>query len=290
LDVSLPWLFGVTGHAFILNVHELDCPSGPTAWSFERFLELGKNIGYNVESLHLFKTEEDFEDRQKEAWEMIRAAIDEGLPCYGWEFNVPEFYTIHGYDDVGYYYSGPCCEEGEGPKAWQEVGATDLGWLAMFAVRPCQPADVRKQVKDAFAFALEFSKNPNKYLFPPYKSGLEAYDNWINILKDDKPLSIGTPYNAAVWAECREFAAKFLTEAKDKIGKGYEKLFDDAIAHYKVVADHLEKVRESFPFCEMKPEYFKDRSRRSGPIEHLKEARRAEEYCLILLRKIYKDL
>ena len=92
----------------------------------------------------------------------------------------------------------------------------------------------------------------------------------------------------------REIPLDSIIQSRDRvmsnIVKGYEKLFDDAIAHYRVVADHLEKVRESFPFCEMKPEYLNDRSRRSGPIEHLKEARRAEEYCLILLRKIYKDL
>ena len=143
---------------------------------------------------------------------------------------------------------------------------------------------------DAFEFALEFSRNSSKYVISPYKAGLEGYDNWIRILKEDKLHAIGTPYNAAVWAECREFAAKFLIEAKEKIGRGYERLFDDAIAHYKIVADHLEKVRETFPFCEMKPEYLKDRSRRSESVEHLKEAKRAEEYCLILLRKIYKEL
>ena len=290
LNLSLPWLFGATGHAFIINMHEVVCPSGPTAWNFKRFLELGRNLGYEIEGIHIFKDEKGFKDKQKQSWEMIKAAIDADLPCYGWEMKVPEFYTIHGYDDVGYFYSGAGCDDGEGPKAWKEVGSTELGWLAMFTLKPCKPADVKKQVKDAFEFALEFSKNQNKYLYTPYESGLEAYDNWIDILERDASLSIGTPYNAAVWAECREFAAKFLIEAKEKIGKGFEKLFDDAIAHYKIVADHLEKVRETFPFCEMKPEYLKDKSRKSVSIEHLKEAKRAEEYCLILLKKIYKDM
>ncbi len=33
LNVSLPWLFGATGHAFVLNVSDVVCPSGPTAWN-----------------------------------------------------------------------------------------------------------------------------------------------------------------------------------------------------------------------------------------------------------------
>ncbi len=32
IDISDAWLFGATGHAFIINMHEVVCPSGPTAW------------------------------------------------------------------------------------------------------------------------------------------------------------------------------------------------------------------------------------------------------------------
>jgi hypothetical protein len=289
-DVSLPWLFGATGHAFILNIHEGLCPSGPTAWKKERFFELGKNVGFDFDEVASPKTAPDFKDKQKQAYEMVKTAIDKGLPCYGWELKVPEFYVIHGYDDVGYYYSGPQSDNGEGPKPWQEIGETQIGWLEMFVGKKCAPADVKKQMKDAFGFAIEFSKNPEKYLFPKFKSGLEGFDLWIKALEDDKADGFGMAYNTKVWAECREFAHKFMIEAKDKIGKGYEKLLDDAIAHYKIVADNLQKVNELFPFCEFKPEHIKDKSRTEKAIEYIKEARRAEEYCLILLQKIYKEL
>jgi hypothetical protein len=31
IEMSDAWLYGGTGHAFVLNVHEGLCPSGPTA-------------------------------------------------------------------------------------------------------------------------------------------------------------------------------------------------------------------------------------------------------------------
>ena len=60
LDVSKAWLFGATGHAFIINIHEAVCPSGPTAWNTEMLFELGRNIGYIPSGIWSFKSNSDF--------------------------------------------------------------------------------------------------------------------------------------------------------------------------------------------------------------------------------------
>ena len=91
LDVSAAWLFGATGHAFILNVHEVVCPSGPTAWNTEMIKKLGENIGYSTDMIMAWKSDNDFKEKRKIAWEKTRMALDEGLPCYGWEMDIPEF-------------------------------------------------------------------------------------------------------------------------------------------------------------------------------------------------------
>jgi len=51
IDVSDAWLYGATGHAFVINIHEELCPSGPTAWNYMALFELGKNIGYVVDGV-----------------------------------------------------------------------------------------------------------------------------------------------------------------------------------------------------------------------------------------------
>jgi hypothetical protein len=141
LDISTVWLFGATGHAFILNIHESVCPSGPTAWHTEALFRLGQNIGYNIFGVMSKKTDHDFKEKQELAWRHISSGIEKGFPCYGWELEIAEYYVIYGYDDVGFYYSGPQCETGKGPKPWQEMGVSKIGSLEMYSVRPGSPSD-----------------------------------------------------------------------------------------------------------------------------------------------------
>ena len=45
VDVSTAWLFGATGHAFIINISEGMDVSGPTALNPVMFFKLGNNMG-----------------------------------------------------------------------------------------------------------------------------------------------------------------------------------------------------------------------------------------------------
>ena len=110
MDVSSAWLFGATGHAFIINICDGIDINGPTALNYqEMFFNLGENIGYKTNMVSSFKSEADFAEKQELAWEKAKQAIDKGLPCYGWNLDTrfPEFYVVYGYDDVGYYFCGP---------------------------------------------------------------------------------------------------------------------------------------------------------------------------------------
>ena len=183
LNVSNAWLFGGTGHAFILNISNDMCPSGPTAWCTEMLFKLGKNLGYEIDGIFTFKNEKDFEEKRAKAWEFTKKALDENLPCYGWEFHVPEYYVVFGYDNKGYYYSGPLCDNGAGPKPWQELGATDIGIIEMYSVKKGVEADCLKTVRESFEFILEHSKSPERWIFKNYKAGLDGYDNWIKAIE-----------------------------------------------------------------------------------------------------------
>lgn len=291
IGVSDAWLFGATGHAFVINIHEVVCPSGPTAWNQKPVYILGKNIGYTAESVFAHKSESSFAEAQKTAWETVKQAIDAGLPCFGWELDIPESYVIYGYDDTGYYYSGPQCDSGKGPKPWRELGDTGIGVVSVSVVKRSKAADDRTTVKEALQFALEHSKNPEKWIFPKYKAGLAGYDLWIKALETEKADGFGMAYNAAVWNECRQYAVQFLKEAKERIGdESLNPLFDEAIGHYEVVARNLKKVADAFPFHGMEPEHIKDEARRRTAIEALTAARDAEESGLKALEKLAAEL
>ncbi len=289
IDVSDGWLFGGTGHAFLINIHDSVCPSGPTAWHTEMLFTLGKNIGYNIDGVWCHRSDEEFSLKQRSAWDQSRKAIDAGLPCYGWELHIPEYYVVHGYDDSGYYYTGPGSDAGRSPKPWKELGDSLIGWLEMYWLRPGKAADDPTVVREALAFALEFAQSPDKWIYRRYKAGLSAYDSWIKALRSGDADGFGVAYNAAVWAECRRMAVEFLKEAKSRIARGSNGSFDSALSHYGAVAENLEAVAKTFPFPPEGKE-IEDSDRRDKAVEYLKAAKKAEDSGLKSLEKVVTGL
>jgi len=248
IDISDAWLYGGTGHAFVINLHEGVCPSGPTAWKTIKLFELGANLGYRLDGVFGHQGQANFAKLQQRAWDHARQAIDQGQPCYGWELEIPEFYVVYGYDDVGYYYSGPGCDEGKGPKPWQELGDTGIGVIELYSVWPGELADDATTVKQALTFALEHAANPKEWIFEGYKAGPEGFDNWMGALQAGKASDMGMRYNTGVWLECRKNAVGFLEEAKKRLAGRADTPFDEALAHYRAVADSLGKVAQIYPW------------------------------------------
>ncbi|MEW6716870.1 MAG: hypothetical protein AB1345_05125 [Chloroflexota bacterium] len=291
LNITDAWLYGATGHAFIINMSEVVCPSSPTAWKTMKLFELGKNIGYHIEGVFGFKSDQDFAGVQKQAWEHARQAIDQGFPCYGWELEVPEYYVVLGYDHVGYYYSGPMCGDGKGPKPWQELGGTDIGVIELYSVKPGKAADEVSTVRQAFEFALEHAQSPDKWILPRYKAGLEGFDYWINSLQKGTAHGMGMAYNAAVWEECRRYGVAFLKEAKARLKGATSTLFDEAIEHYETVTRHLKGGCQLYPFEEYRSKESIDLDDKSQKaVDMLKKAREAEALGLRTLEKIVSRL
>ena len=250
IEISDAWLYGGTGHAFVINLHDEVCPSGPTAWDYGPLFGLGSNLGYTVDGVFGSKDQDDFAEIQARAYEFVRQSIDEGRPCYGWELEIPEFYVVYGYDDAagGYFYSGPGCDEGKGPKAWRELGDTGIGIVEIHSVTLGEATDDEKTVKDALTFAVQFAADPRDRVFEHYASGLKGFDDWISALREGKASDMGMRYNVGVWLECRQNASGFLKEAKERLPGRVDNLFDEAAAHYDVVSENLGKVAALYPW------------------------------------------
>jgi hypothetical protein len=287
----MPGSLAARVHAFVINVHEALCPSGPTAWATEMLCSLGRNLGYDVDGVLGFRANENFTAAQRKAWDYVREKTDQGLPCYGWELEIPEFYVVYGYDEEGYYFSGPGCDEGKGPKPWQELGDTEIGVVEMYSVGPGQAADDRQTVREALAFALEHATGPEKWIFSNYRAGLTRYDNWIASVQEGTASAFGLAYNAAVWSECRGYAVQFLREARERIDGEARELLDEAIRHYGQVSDSLERVTQIHPFS---PELPNDPIGIASPsdaaVAALKKAREAEAAGLEVLAGIVEAL
>jgi len=290
IEMSEAWLYGATGHAFVLNISPGLCPSGPTDWDTSRFLELGRHLGSEVTSVdHWCPKQGDALARaQQEAWDYVRSSINAGFPCYGWELDVPEYYVIYGYDETGYYISGAGCDDGAGPVSWQNLGTSEIGVILVSRVRRVEPADVRQTVREALTYAVDIGRNRQKWT--DRTGGLAGYDLWIETMEQGKADRFGLGYNAAVWAESRKFAVEFLREAKQRIGNDLGPLFDRAIAQYEAVAQCLRAVSDTYPFRDGTAECVEVDDIARTVVRALQEARKAEEAGLGLLDELATHL
>ena len=282
MDVSVSWLYGITGHAFINNIARDVCPSGPTAWRCDILFTLGQNAGFEVETIFGAKSDADFAQKQASAWGRVREAIDEGFPCYGWELKKPEYYVINGYDDAGYVFHGHG-DEGV-VKPWQELGDSDIRILVVHVVKPGRPTDEVSAVRAALDFAVQFARTQN-WLFGNYTSGPEGFDLWAQAFELGRAEGFGVAYNAVVWAECRQHAVGFLKEVVE-LGIVPAVEVADALLAYQTSADALHEVSELFPFFGHKPEHIVDAWRRDKAIDLLHQIRDAEAEGLDALERL----
>ncbi len=292
LELTDAWLFGCTGHAFVMNIHPLICPSGPTAWNNAMLFRLAPNLGFFIEAETGHSSQDDFADIQANAFQLVKRSIDSNLPCYGWELEIPEYYLIHGYNNEGYFYRGPNVEREAGPKPWRSLGNSEIGWLEVFAVRPGYPVDARTAVKVALAFVVQLEQNPGEWSYKHYQMGLAAYDQWIAALEDERSGGFGMAYNAAVWSECRSYAKEFLMEARDRLGASTA--FNQAVAHFSVVANKLAALARLFPFDKddvpAMEETFGNSTRRDDAKGLLETARAAEQKGIVALQELAGSL
>jgi len=65
VGASPAWIYGCTGFAFVINVGEDLCPSGPSAWADHKLLPLAANAGLRVKGYLATKKHKDFSDRRR---------------------------------------------------------------------------------------------------------------------------------------------------------------------------------------------------------------------------------
>jgi hypothetical protein len=252
-EVSFPWLYGGTGYAFVLNIEASLDPSGPSCWDTHPLFDLAPNLGYQVSGFSIEKAAagDSFPARQREAWDFVRAALDRGLPCYGWELHpfVPDYYVINGYeegDPGGYFYSGWVSG---GPTDWRTLGDRAVKVLQVYRVETVEPAPDEKVVKTALKTVIQRSATSSGWFSDPsFASGPAGFDLWAVALETGRAIRDGHAYNTATWLECREMAAAFLHEARLRLPGRCDDAFAGAAGDYEQVCGYLREALALNPF------------------------------------------
>ena len=287
VDVSDAAIFGATGHAFVINVHEELCPSGPTAWRSTMLFENIRNLGLEINGCFGWKgeSEDKYRQLQKKAWDYIRQCIDRDLPCYCWYMD--EYSIIDGYDEVGYFLKGVGHEEGKGPLPWEMLGKEGVSFVEAYALRKSQqPTPVPEMIKSTFSAVLKHASNTEGWIFDGYRSGTEAYTLWITSMEQGKADRFGNSYNARVWGECRAQAVIFLEENSAKLSGEKKSLIEEGLDHYRIVSENLKVVSGLYPLGEYKEnETCPVDDTCAEAVKALKAARAAEGKALDVLEK-----
>ena len=249
LDSSEAWAFGGSGHAFLINIHEQICPSGPYCWKYDGCQKLLRNLGLEMTDLGFFHGKSTPEERA--ALELkLKQSLDAGIPC---SLVNMEHQVVSGYDDKVFFTAQPWGDSCGGfPPAtltfgtWPELKDEVHG--TFFAFRKLTPAGDRTIVRDSLRYALDLFGHPEKHSFEHYGIGPNAYDNWIPAVAAGHGSSHGNWWNATVWSECRAMASGYFSEIGQKFAPvaGQARELSDA---YRAIADLLSKAADK----EMEP-------------------------------------
>ncbi len=217
-DVTAAAAFGGSGHAFLVNIHEQLCPSGPYCWRYDEFYPLVRNLGLEMIELGFIGRDSTPEERAA-VERKVREHLDHRQPC---AVGNMDNQLIYGYDDDRLLAIQPwatCCDTtpptltlGTWAEFGEELHAT------FWALRRAPAADESKVIRDSLRHAVNLFQNPGRYNLERYAIGPAAYDNWARAIEGGHGASHGSWWNATVWAECRAMAGAWFGEIAGRHG------------------------------------------------------------------------
>ncbi len=234
--------FVLSGHAFVINIHEELCPSGPYCWRNFRFVELLRNLGLELEELDTVPPGAGRGDRER-VEKLVRDCLDRGVLCS--VLNL-DHQLLLGYDDACFLLAQPWGEPGADTTparmsfgTWQEYG---FGPPMTFFRLVC---DERRPDATAVDAALDFAvdawRAPAQFAEEGYGFGADAYGNWLAAIDAGHAGEHGNWWNAVVWGECRERAGDYFQAiAASEYGGGVDqRLARELAVDYRALAKLL---------------------------------------------------
>jgi hypothetical protein len=233
-----------SGHAFLINVHEVICPSGPYVWNYDGFIRLLRNLGLETIDLgfiHSGNTAAERDPLEK----TVRQHLDQNTPC---SFCNMENQIIVGYEADHFLLTQPwSCVTDITPLTltfgtWSEFGKEIHA--SFFAFKKITAATENKVIRDSLEYAVDLFANPGKYSVPKYGIAALAYDNWVKGVEQGHGKTHGNWWNGTVWAECRSRAADYFAEIAGKVPAKASASARDLSAAYREIASGLERISD----------------------------------------------
>ncbi|HSV73108.1 MAG TPA: hypothetical protein VLH79_05050 [Chthonomonadales bacterium] len=239
IAASDPYLYGASGHAFLMNVHSELCPSGPYCWNRQPAFALLRNVGLDITPLGYFDASSPPSERAA-VERRLREALTLGAPCF--LVNM-EFQLVTGYDETGFLTAQPWPGHDFPPAhltfgSWSELG--DEIHLDFHIVDALPPLDRLATMTASLRHAVDLWRHPERHSRSPYSVGGGAYENWEAAVRAGEGGSHGNWWNGMVWSESRRMAGEYLTEVAPILPLEAEGL----AAEYAAIGSLLQRASE----------------------------------------------
>jgi hypothetical protein len=234
--------FGGSGHAFLINIHEQICPSGPYCWNYDTFYELVQKLGVEMTDLGFFHAGSSPDEKSRVEGK-LKEYLDGGLPC---SFCNMENQVIYGYARDKFLLARPWPKPMEITPAtltmgaWEEFGKEVH--VNFFVFKKLAKKDDATIIRDSLRYAVELFRNPEKHSQAHYGIGPRAYDNWARAVEAGHGSSHGNWWNATVWSECRKMASRYFLEISGKTKGDVRAQANELGRNYKQISELLEKI------------------------------------------------
>jgi AraC-like DNA-binding protein len=247
LDLTVPMLFGLSGHAFLINIHEQLCPSGPYVWNKEGFVTCLRNLGIEWEKQIFLDKSSTPEIRGQAEKEIINALNSGALGI----LEYMEYQLVNGYDESGFHFVLPWNgDAGSEQKrltfsTWAEC-LDNEGFAGFIIIKKgTAKDDIVTMVKHALSYGLDLYRYPEKYQQKKYGIAYHAYTNWINCFKSGEVHEHGSWWNGMVWTENKKMAGNFFGELEEVVENGQASALCSELAGlFGEIGDRLDRVKE----------------------------------------------
>jgi hypothetical protein len=242
---------GMSGYAFVMNVHRELCPSGPTVFDWG-MLPMGvhflgrSTLQFACGDCHTAERASDLtRGHCRAAYEVAAREVAEGRPCVLWGAYVPEFAAVVGVEDGRFHVKSyrECTPEPQPPVLCEELNAPGGPYVLAFPTKTTMSPSAGDSYAIGHAVQLLSAPSPSR----DYGFGLAAYDTWIAALEANQAQAFGNAYNTQCWAESRHFAHEFLQRVAAR-NAGVAEPLNRAIAAYGDVTSAMSEVAGIFGF------------------------------------------
>jgi hypothetical protein len=248
IKCDLTEVAGMSGYAFIVNIHPELLPTGPVAFDWEVLVEGTQALGIQTELVAVELSDNEAELYQ-ELFLRVREEIDENRCCIIWGAgDGPEFNLVCGYCDDAYVVlksNGNRLVRYDRLKAIWRLAGVFFGEPVAVERKGAERKAILRAVKLLQGMAPCFDAE--------YHSGFKAFQTWAELVKAGRADNYGFIYNLMCYYELQMFAAGFcarLASRHQKIAvqlKNAAKFFQWSFENLKQIKDIAPEPDEQFP-------------------------------------------